>query len=56
LGVTRDVNSPRTARTAQPSRRGTQDVAREIYAWFTVGDGTGDLIEAKALLEELNSL
>ena len=24
-----------------------------IYEWFTEGHGTGDLIEAKALLEEL---
>jgi predicted ATPase len=39
---------------------GRRDEARsilaEIYGWFTEGFDTRDLIEAKALLEELNSL
>jgi predicted ATPase len=39
--------------------RGQRDAAREllapIYSWFTEGFGTKDLIEAKALLEELSA-
>lgn len=29
------------------------DESHPLYAWFTEGVGTADLIEAKALLEEL---
>jgi hypothetical protein len=38
--------------------QGKHDEARamlaEIYAWFTEGFDTADLIDAKALLDELN--
>ena len=38
-------------------KRGHRDEARamlgEIYGWFTEGFDTADLIDAKALLEEL---
>jgi predicted ATPase len=40
------------------ARQGRRDEARtmlgEIYGWFTEGLDTADLIEAKALLDELN--
>ena len=39
-------------------RQGKRDEARqllaEIYGWFTEGFDTADLLEAKALLEELS--
>jgi hypothetical protein len=39
-------------------QRGKRDAARqllpEIYGWFKEGFDTADLIEAKALLEELS--
>ena len=39
-------------------RQGKKDEARqmltEIYGWFTEGFDTADLLEAKALLEELH--
>jgi predicted ATPase len=40
-------------------RQGKRDAARdllaEIHGWFTEGFDTGDLKEAKALLEELSA-
>jgi len=40
-------------------RQGKRDAAREllvpIYGWFTEGFDTADLLEAKALLEELGT-
>jgi predicted ATPase len=39
------------------SRRGeARDLLAPIYGWFTEGFDTRDLKEAKALLEELNSI
>jgi hypothetical protein len=42
------------------AKQGKRDEARamltEIYNWFTEGFDTADLNDAKALLEELNSL
>jgi predicted ATPase len=40
------------------AHQGRRDAAREllapVYGWFTEGAGTRDMIEAKALLEELS--
>jgi hypothetical protein len=51
---------PSTASTTDPkcnSRRGeARDLLAPIYGWFTEGFDTRDLKEAKALLEELNSI
>ena len=36
-------------------RRQAYDLLAPIHGWFTEGFGTPDLIEAKALLEELHA-
>jgi predicted ATPase len=40
----------------QGERRRAQDVLAPIYGWFTEGSDTPDLVEAKALLDELASV
>jgi len=40
---------------AQGKREKALDLLKPVYDWFTEGFGTQDLIEAKALLNELNT-
>jgi len=41
-------------RRDQGCRAEARDVLAPVYGWFTEGFGTPDLIDAKALLDELN--
>jgi len=38
---------------AVPPRYRARDLLARLYAWFTEGFETGDLVDAKALLAEL---
>jgi predicted ATPase len=40
---------------SQGKRQGAYDLLVPVYEWFTEGFDTADLIEAKQLLDELNT-
>ena len=54
MGAARD-HQPRAAASRQGRRDEARTMLAEIYGWFTEGFDTADLIDAKALLDELSA-
>ena len=49
----RKAYSPQRCRCVHGERQQAADLLAPIYAWFTEGFDTPDLVEAKALLDQL---
>ncbi len=50
----RAATSPARLWQSQDKRQDAYDLLAQVYNWFTEGFDTADLLEAKALLQELS--